>query len=75
MPDIKLGDKARVKTRDEWPSPPGYPLGGCTGTVVKVWDPDNAVLSQFLEVRIDKAVGEFREGTALTFHVEDLGKL
>lgn len=75
MPDIKLGDRAKVRTRDDWPSPPGYPLAGCIGTVVKVWDPDNPVLSRFLEVRLDEAMGGFGGGTPLTFHVEDLEKL
>ena len=59
MADIKIGDKVRIKDRQDWPSPPGYIFTNAEGTVIKWIEDEEAIkgFPGFVFVRLDKAEG------------------
>jgi hypothetical protein len=79
MAEIKTGDKVRIKSRKDWPSPPGFRLANAEGTVVKWVEYDEVMeaFQDFVYVHLEKAEGEGRVyiGNNMAFRVEDLEKI
>ena len=79
MAEIKLGDRVRVKNKEDWPTPPGFVLANAEGTVVKWVDYDEVMdeFSAFALVKLDKAegAGEVYIGNRMYLPVEDLEKI
>ena len=79
MDKIKVGDRVRIKGRENWPIPPGYRLANAEGTVVK-WLEYEEVMEEFPEfilVNLEKAEGEGKVyiGNRMFFHEENLEKI
>jgi len=77
MSNFKPGDKVRIKGRDSWPTPPGYPLANSEGTVQPLWDTEEATADfpDYVNVQIDKTQANVDIGTIYTFRQENLEKL
>ena len=79
MTEIKVGDKVRIKKRENWPSPPGYRLDNAEGEVVK-WvehDESGEDFQDFVFVKLAKIEGEGKayDGNSLLFQIENLEKI
>ena len=78
MSDVNIGDKVKIKERQDWPTPPGYRLAGAEGTVLKwaEWEKPIKDFKNFRLVRIDNAEGEgkFFIGRNLFFRIDNLEK-
>jgi len=76
----QVGDRVRIKSPGDWPSPPGYRFAGAEGTVCK-WVEYDAAMVAFAEgivcVHLDSvpAAAAPYEGDALIFRAEDVEKL
>ena len=77
MADIKIGDKVRIKERQNWPTPPGYKLANSEGVAVKIceWEEVLAGFSEYVKVRIEKTQADVKIGTSMLFRTEQLEKL
>ena len=79
MTEFKLGDRVRVKSQKDWPSPPGFRFANAEGTVVN-WVEYEEVMAGFQDniyVHIEKAQGEGKVyiGNDMNFRAEDLEKI
>lgn len=79
MATIKIGDRVRIKDREDWPNPPGYVFAGAEGTVV-VWSEYEGVMDDFQDyahIKIDKAndAGKVYIDSTFPFQVDKLEKL
>ena len=79
MVNIKAGDKVRVKSRADWPSPPGYRLAQAEGEVID-WIELEELMAEFQDyayVKIEKAQDEAKAyiGKTMFFRVENLDKI
>lgn len=69
--DIKVGDRIRVKDRQDWPMPGGYKLANQTGTVYDTFnDPEDCVL-----VQLDEDVTGIDAKVPLGFSVDSIEKI
>lgn len=77
MAEIKIGDKVRIKDREDWVSPPGYRLANSEGTVVKIceWADILEEFPEYFKVRIEKTKADVKVGTQMLFRVENLEKI
>ena len=74
--DIKIGDKVRIKDRNDWPFASGNRLMGSEGVVIKLWESQDVMedFQEYLNVQIEKTNADVDPGTALMFRVENLEK-
>ena len=77
MAKFKIGDRVRIKDRQDWPSPPGYRLANSEGTVVK-WSDWPEVFEEFQEyihVQIEKNEANYNIGATFMFRADSLEKI
>ena len=67
----------RIKDRDNWPTPPGYHLANSEGTVIHLWDTEEATkdFPDYVNVQIDKTQADVDIGTTYVFRQESLEKI
>lgn len=77
MAEIKIGDKVRVKDRQDWPTPPGYKLAGSEGVAVKIceWPEVLEEFPEYVKVQIEKTKADVKVGTTMLFREENLEKI
>ena len=57
MVKFNIGDKVRIKDRQDWPTPPGYRLANSEGTITKIWEqdvPQGEIFQEYVQVKIEK---------------------
>ena len=69
MAEINIGDRVRIKNREEWPSPPGYRLANLEGKVVKVWGWEEVYeeFQDYIMVQLDKIETDVNAATPLNY--------
>ena len=79
MDVIQIGDKVRIKNKENWPVKPGYIFADAEGTVVK-WIEYNEALKEFknfILIKIEKAEGDGAAyiGNKMCFRIDDVVKI
>jgi hypothetical protein len=77
MAKITIGDRVRIKDREDWPKPPGYRFTNSEGTVVKwvEWQELLEDFQSFAYVHIEKSEAKEYIGSSMYFLVESLEKI
>lgn len=73
MADIKVGDKIRVKDRENWPTPPGFRLAGSEGPVSQVIE-DGFVAFRLEKTNSDEQLG-VDPGMTVVLRLEQVEKI
>lgn len=79
MDVIRVGDKVKIKDKQDWPAKPGYIFADAEGTVVKWIEYDEALkeFKNFILLRLEKAEGNGVAyiGNNMCFRIDDVVKI
>ena len=70
MSKIKVGDRAKIKDRPDWPTPPGYKLADSEGDVTAEKEE-----AGFVTIRLTKTSTNIPIGTVLDIRLENVEKV
>lgn len=79
MDVIQIGDRVKIKDKQDWPAKPGYIFGNAEGTVVKWVEYEEALkdFQNFILIRLEKAEGNAKAylGNKMCFRIDDVDKV